>query len=328
MSSTSPQSEKTCPECAEVVKAAARVCRFCGHRWGDVQVGVGAVAAVAREMTPEQGAARRRTALSETGVVALLAGILSVFVSVVGMFVDGSELWPVLAVHMGVVGAILCVVALLEIRRANGELVGRGVAIAGSVVGALGSGMSLLILADVITINLSRVREVVDGESASHLPDVEVRTCSDVPIEVLPSPCRRMFTIISACGPRLASQAVADETCSNGYKEVKEAERFASGAIAWRCKDILAQLPGELATSCPEVKALDDESESLRRRLSIVRMSRYDQFCAEQGAGWAFEYAGGTMAEIQDVVDEDGCAELVDGLSSSQRGRRIYCCGR
>ena len=47
--------------------------------------------------------------------------------------------------------------------------------------------------ADVITINPSRVREVVDRESASHLPDVEVHTCGDVPIEVLPSPCRRMF---------------------------------------------------------------------------------------------------------------------------------------
>ena len=26
---------KVCPDCAETVKAAARVCRFCGHRFED-----------------------------------------------------------------------------------------------------------------------------------------------------------------------------------------------------------------------------------------------------------------------------------------------------
>ena len=29
------QKTKTCPECAETVKAAARICRFCDHRFGD-----------------------------------------------------------------------------------------------------------------------------------------------------------------------------------------------------------------------------------------------------------------------------------------------------
>jgi hypothetical protein len=29
------QKTKTCPECAETVKAAARVCRFCDHRFDD-----------------------------------------------------------------------------------------------------------------------------------------------------------------------------------------------------------------------------------------------------------------------------------------------------
>jgi len=28
-----PSEEKTCPRCAEQVKAAAQVCRFCGHNF-------------------------------------------------------------------------------------------------------------------------------------------------------------------------------------------------------------------------------------------------------------------------------------------------------
>ena len=33
-----PADEKTCPKCAEQVKAAAKVCRFCGNNFGGSQV--------------------------------------------------------------------------------------------------------------------------------------------------------------------------------------------------------------------------------------------------------------------------------------------------
>jgi hypothetical protein len=33
-----PQSGKTCPDCAETVQPAARVCRFCGHRFEGSEV--------------------------------------------------------------------------------------------------------------------------------------------------------------------------------------------------------------------------------------------------------------------------------------------------
>ncbi|WP_367314451.1 zinc ribbon domain-containing protein [Burkholderia gladioli] len=29
------EDEKQCPQCAESVKYAAKVCRFCGHQFGD-----------------------------------------------------------------------------------------------------------------------------------------------------------------------------------------------------------------------------------------------------------------------------------------------------
>lgn len=35
------EAEKTCPKCAEKVKAAAKVCRFCGHEFADEQAAEG-----------------------------------------------------------------------------------------------------------------------------------------------------------------------------------------------------------------------------------------------------------------------------------------------
>lgn len=67
---------KTCPDCAEHVKAAARICRFCGHRFEVAPF----PAAAPREESSQPAAARSRAlviaALTVLGVAAALIAVV------------------------------------------------------------------------------------------------------------------------------------------------------------------------------------------------------------------------------------------------------------
>lgn len=73
---------KTCPRCAEEVRAAARVCRFCGHEFDQLSPAEHVVAADAPRASPSKealaagrsGSRRRKRVLGGAILVALLAG--------------------------------------------------------------------------------------------------------------------------------------------------------------------------------------------------------------------------------------------------------------
>lgn len=60
---------KTCPECAEEVRGAARICRFCGHRFPDAESGE------IRRRVPVHRRRRALGAIAALVIAALLAGV-------------------------------------------------------------------------------------------------------------------------------------------------------------------------------------------------------------------------------------------------------------
>ena len=101
---------KTCPACAEEIKTAAAVCRFCNF---DFQIGMRSQTAVP-------------TKTSGKAIASLILGIL---------FIYG-------------IGSILALVlghwALNEIDASDGTLTGRGMAMAGVILGYIGLVLSLI----------------------------------------------------------------------------------------------------------------------------------------------------------------------------------------
>jgi len=112
---TPPTGTKTCPSCAEQVQEAAQVCRFCGY---DFNVGV--------RPTPVAAAA---ATTNGKAIASLILGIL----------------W------IGGLGSLLAVIlghsAKKEIDNSGGREGGRGIAVAGLILGWLGiAGIILMIV--------------------------------------------------------------------------------------------------------------------------------------------------------------------------------------
>ena len=119
---------KTCPECAEEIKAAAVVCRYCGHRFDDPESSVGA-SSTGQFASAHSGVSSRPGPTSGFAVAAFVC-------SLIGLWIAG--------IPMGYS-------ARGEIDRSDGEKGGRGYATAAIILGWLGLLGTIVIVAVVIS---------------------------------------------------------------------------------------------------------------------------------------------------------------------------------
>ena len=118
---------KTCPQCAEDIKAAALVCRFCGHRFDATTV---------QAPPPPIVAARPRTPPRETASPRTSGAAVAAFIcSVLGLWIVSIPL----GIH-----------ARREVDRSNGLITGRGFGTAGVVLGVLGLIATIILIVAVV----------------------------------------------------------------------------------------------------------------------------------------------------------------------------------
>lgn len=116
---TTAQATKTCPICAEEVKSAAKICRFCQY---DFEVGMKARSAVP-------------TRTSGLAIASLVLGILF-------MWGIGS----ILALVFGYRGRT-------QIDQSGGDLQGRGMATAGVVLGWIGLALAIFLFVSLASLD-------------------------------------------------------------------------------------------------------------------------------------------------------------------------------
>jgi len=131
---------KICPKCAEEVKRAAKVCRFCGHEFDDIL-----------EIEEEEYEEETHTSPKTFAIIAFIIAIVSFIIAV---FTGGMFLIACL------IGLVLSIIALTKFKRFE-EKEGRGFAIAGIVLSAIG----LVLIPSLVALSLSGLR-VVSSEKA------------------------------------------------------------------------------------------------------------------------------------------------------------------